>query len=139
MTIRRYFASLAALLVAAAAHAQGTYPDKPIHFIVPFTAGSGTDIIARTLGEAMGKSLGQPIVVENRPGAGGTLGAAQVAKGSADGYTLLIHSAGHVANPAIYPNLPYDTIKDFAGVTTLASLPNVLITSPARFKTVQEL
>jgi tripartite-type tricarboxylate transporter receptor subunit TctC len=139
MTMRRYLALLAALLVAAVAHAQSAYPDRPIRFIVPFTAGSGTDIIARTVGEAMSRSLGQPIVVENHPGAGGTLGAALVAKSAPDGYTLLIHSAGHVANAAIYPNLPYDTLRDFAGVTTLASLPNVLITSPTKFKTVQEL
>ena len=137
--MRRYLASLAALLVAAAAHAQSAYPDRPIRFIVPFTAGSGTDIIARTVGEAMSRSLGQPIVVENHPGAGGTLGAALVAKSAPDGYTLLIHSAGHVANAAIYPSLPYDTLRDFAGVTTLASLPNVLITSPTKFKTVQDL
>jgi tripartite-type tricarboxylate transporter receptor subunit TctC len=139
MTMRRYLAVLAALLVAAVAHAQSAYPDRPIRFIVPFTAGSGTDIIARTVGEAMSRSLGQPIVVENHPGAGGTLGAALVAKSAPDGYTLLIHSAGHVANAAIYPSLPYDTLRDFAGVTTLASLPNVLITSPTKFKTVQEL
>ncbi|HWH41430.1 MAG TPA: tripartite tricarboxylate transporter substrate binding protein [Usitatibacter sp.] len=137
--MRRYLALLAALLVAAVAHAQSVYPDRPIRFIVPFTAGSGTDIIARTVGEAMSRSLGQPIVVENHPGAGGTLGAALVAKSAPDGYTLLIHSAGHVANAAIYPNLPYDTLRDFAGVTTLASLPNVLITSPTKFKTVQDL
>ena len=137
--MRRYLALLAALLVAAVAHAQSAYPDRPIRFIVPFTAGSGTDIIARTVGEAMSRSLGQPIVVENHPGAGGTLGAALVAKSAPDGYTLLIHSAGHVANAAIYPSLPYDTLRDFAGVTTLASLPNVLITSPTKFKTVQDL
>ena len=137
--MRRYLASLAALLVAAVAHAQPVYPERPIRFIVPFTAGSGTDIIARTVGEAMSRSLGQPIIVENHPGAGGTLGAALVAKSAPDGYTLLIHSAGHVANAAIYPSLPYDTLRDFAGVTTLASLPNVLITSPTKFKTVQEL
>lgn len=139
MNIHHLLASLIALVATAPVHAQGTYPDRPIHFIVPFTAGSGTDIIARTVGETMSKSLGQPIIVENRPGAGGTLGAAQVAKSNADGYTILIHSAGHVANPAIYTNLSYDTIKDFAGITTLASLPNVLITSPSRFKSVQEL
>ncbi len=116
------------------------YPDKPIRFIVPFTAGSGTDIVARTVAEPMSRALGQSIVIENRPGAGGTLGAAQVAKSAPDGYTLLVHSAGHVANAAIYPNLAYDTLKDFAGVTPLASLPNVLIVSPAKgWKSVQEL
>jgi tripartite-type tricarboxylate transporter receptor subunit TctC len=124
---------LAALLlaVAPAAFAQA-FPDKPIKFVVPFTAGSGTDIVARTVAEPMSRALGQPIVVENKPGAGGTLGAAQVAKSAPDGYTLLVHSAGHVANPAIYNNLPYDTAKDFIGITPLASLPNVLIVSPAK-------
>jgi tripartite-type tricarboxylate transporter receptor subunit TctC len=88
----------------------------------------------------MSKTLGQPIVIENRTGAGGTVGAAVVAKSAPDGYTLLVPSAGHVANPAIYANLPYDTLKDFAGVTPLASLPNVLVVSPAKgYKTVKDL
>jgi tripartite-type tricarboxylate transporter receptor subunit TctC len=139
MTKRPYFASMAALFVAAAAHAQTGWPDRPIRFLVPFTAGSGTDVVGRLVGEPMSKGLGQPVVIENKPGAGGTLGAAQVAKSAPDGYTLLVHSAGHVANASIYPNLPYDTVKDFACVTTLASLPNVLITAPTRFKTVKEL
>jgi tripartite-type tricarboxylate transporter receptor subunit TctC len=131
---------LAAFALAAPLAWAQAYPDKPIRFIVPFTAGSGTDIVARTVAEPMSRSLGQPIVVENRPGAGGTLGAAQVAKSTPDGYTLLIHSAGHVANASIYPNLPYDTVKDFAGVTPLASLPNVLIVSPAKgWKSVKDL
>jgi tripartite-type tricarboxylate transporter receptor subunit TctC len=139
MTKRPYFASMAALFIAAAAHAQTGWPDRPIRFLVPFTAGSGTDVVGRLVGEPMSKGLGQPVVIENKPGAGGTLGAAQVAKSAPDGYTLLVHSAGHVANASIYPNLPYDTVKDFACVTTLASLPNVLITAPTRFKTVKEL
>jgi tripartite-type tricarboxylate transporter receptor subunit TctC len=131
---------LAAFALAAPLAWAQAYPDKPIRFIVPFTAGSGTDIVARTVAEPMSRSLGQPIVVENRPGAGGTLGAAQVAKSTPDGYTLLIHSAGHVANASIYPSLPYDTVKDFAGVTPLASLPNVLIVSPAKgWKSVKDL
>ncbi len=134
----RHLLALAAF-AAPLALAQG-YPDKPIRIIVPFTAGSGTDIVARTVGEAMGKGLGQPLIIENRPGAGGTIGAAQVAKSTPDGYTLLVHSAGHVANASIYPGLPYDTIKDFAGVTPLASLPNVLIVSPSKgFKSVKDL
>src|SRR5258708_4009450 len=132
--------ALAGLLIAGAALAQSGYPDRPIHIIVPFTAGSGTDIIARTLGEAMSKSLKQPVVIENRPGAGGTLGAAQVAKSAPDGYTLLVHSAGHVANAAIYTSLPYDTARDFAGVTPLASLPNVLIVAPSKgFRSVGDM
>jgi len=133
-------ACIAAAVVATAAMAQDSFPDHPIRFIVPFTAGSGTDIVARIVGEHMSRTLGQPIVIENRPGAGGTVGAAVVAKSTPDGYTLLVHSAGHVANPAIYKSLPYDTLKDFAGVTPLASLPNVLVVSPAKgYKTVQDL
>ena len=140
MRIPKPLLALAGLLVAGAALAQSGYPDRPIHIIVPFTAGSGTDIIARTVGEAMSKGLKQPIIVENRPGAGGTLGAAQVAKSAPDGYTLLVHSAGHVANAAIYTSLPYDTVRDFTGVTPLASLPNVLIVSPSKgFKSVGDM
>jgi tripartite-type tricarboxylate transporter receptor subunit TctC len=130
---------IAALLVAGPAAAQ-TYPAKPIRVIVPFTPGSGTDIVARAVGEKLSVALGQPVVVENRPGAGGTIGANLVAKADPDGYTLLVHSSGHTVNPAIYTNLPYDTAKDFVGVTPLASLPNVLIVAPgAAFKSVQEL
>ena len=98
-------ASLLAALIGAAfiapATAQAPFPSKPIRFVVPFTAGSGTDIIARTVGEVMSKNLGQPVVVENRPGAGGTIAAAQVAKGEPDGHQLLIHSSAHAVNPAI--------------------------------------
>jgi tripartite-type tricarboxylate transporter receptor subunit TctC len=140
MRLSRLLLSLVALFASAAAIAQPAWPDKPIRIIVPFTAGSGTDIIARTMAEPMSRALGQPIVIENRPGAGGTIGASQVAKSAPDGYTLLVHSAGHVANAAIYPSLPYDTLKDFAGVTPLASLPNVLIVAPSKgFKNVQDL
>ena len=129
----------ASVLLATAALAQG-YPAKPIRFVVPFTAGSGTDIVARTVGDAMGRSMGQPIVIDNKPGAGGTIGAAQVAKSEPDGYTILIHSSGHALNPAIYPNLPYDTLKDLTGVTPLAALPNVMVVSPARgWKTVADV
>ena len=135
-------AALAATCMATtlgAAMAQG-YPTKPIKFVVPFTAGSGTDIIARTVGDAMSKSMGQPVVIENKPGAGGTIAAAQVAKGEADGYTVLVHSSGHALNPAIYTNLSYDTLKDLTGVTPLASLPNVLVVNPAKgWKSVADL
>lgn len=120
--------------------AQDEYPKQAIKFLVPFTAGSGTDVIARTVGEQLGKSFKQPVIVENKSGAGGTLGASQVASAGADGYTILIHSAGHVANAALYPGLKYDTLKDFTPITMLASLPNVLVTAPGKdFKTVQEL
>jgi tripartite-type tricarboxylate transporter receptor subunit TctC len=126
-------------LSGSAALAQA-YPSRPIKFLVPFSPGSGTDIIARTVGEAMSKNIGQPVIVENKPGAGGTIAAAQVARGEADGYTVLIHSSGHALNPAIYPNLPYDTLRDLTGITPLASMPNVLVVSPARgWKTVADL
>ena len=109
-----------------------SYPNKPIRFIVPFTAGSGTDIIARTIADAMSKSMGQPIVIDNKPGAGGTIAAAQVAKGEADGYSVLVHSSGHALNPAIYNTIGYDTLKDLMGITPLAALPNVLVVNPAK-------
>jgi len=138
--MKKIVAIVAFAAAALGAHAQSAFPDRAIHFVVPFTAGSGTDIVGRTLGEAMSHGLGQPIIIENRPGAGGTVGAGQVAKAAPDGYTLLVHSAGHVANPAIYANLPYYTVKDFACVTPLASLPNVLVVPPQRgWKTVQDL
>jgi tripartite-type tricarboxylate transporter receptor subunit TctC len=134
---------IAALLAAGTALAQSAapaWPTKPIKFVVPFTAGSGTDIIARTVGDAMGKGLGQPIIIENKPGAGGTIAAAQVAKAEADGYTVLIHSSGHALNPAIYTHLSYDTLKDLTGITPLAALPNVMVVSPERgWKSVADL
>ncbi|WP_298232331.1 tripartite tricarboxylate transporter substrate binding protein [uncultured Azohydromonas sp.] len=113
---------------------------KPITFVVPFTAGSGTDVVARVLSDHLSKALGQTIVVDNKPGAGGTLGAAQVASSAPDGHTVLIHSAGHVANAALYPKLKYDTLKDFTPVVMLATLPNVLVVSPASgLRSVEEL
>ncbi len=141
---RRLWPVLAATALFAcgtASHAQTDWPGaNPIRFIVPFTAGSGTDIVARSIGEKLGQILGTQIVIENKPGAGGTLGAAQVAKASPDGYTWLIHSSGHLVNPSIYPKLPYDTLKDFEGITPLASLPNVLVVAPASgFKTAADV
>ncbi len=130
----------AALFAGERAFAQSEWPrGQPIRLVVPFTAGSGTDVVARLLAEKLAPALGTTIVVDNRAGAGGTLGAALVAKAPADGTTLLVHSAGHLVNPAIYPNLSYDTVKDFAGITPLASLPNVLVTAPGRFKDVRDL
>jgi tripartite-type tricarboxylate transporter receptor subunit TctC len=116
------------------------YPNKTIKIVVPFTAGSATDIMARVVGERLSASLGQSVIVDNRPGAGGTLGSAQVAKSEPDGYTLLVVSTGHVVNPTLYPGLTYDTVADFAGISPLASLPNVLVVgSGSPFKTVKDL
>lgn len=121
--------------------AQSEWPkDKAITFVVPFTAGSGTDVIARTVAEKLGPLLGAQIVIDNKTGAGGTVGAALVAKAPADGYTMLVHSSGHVVNPALYPKLSYDTLKDFDGISPLASLPNVIVVSPSKgYKDVADL
>jgi tripartite-type tricarboxylate transporter receptor subunit TctC len=130
----------AALFAVPRAWAQGdALRGQQIKLVVPFTPGSGTDVVARIVADALAPALGATVIVENRAGAGGTLGAAVVAKAAPDGTTLLVHSAGHVLNPALYPNLPYDTLKDFAGITPLASLPNVLVTSPGRFRDVRDL
>jgi len=116
------------------------YPSKPVHLVVPFTAGSATDILARTFGQKLFELWGQPVIIYNRPGAGGTIGAAFVAKSPADGYTLLVHSAAHAYNPSIYTNLPFDTAKDFVEVVPLAGQPNVLVVAPsAGVKSVAEL
>src|SRR2546426_6968883 len=114
-----------------AAYAQA-WPARPIRIIVPFTPGSGTDIIARTVTERLSPQLGQPIVTENRPGAGGTIGAAVVAKSEPDGYTLFVHSSSYTVTPSTYKDLPYDTLRDLTGVMPLALLPNVLVMAPKR-------
>src|SRR3954471_11105294 len=120
-----------------AASAQ-SWPARPIRAIIPFGAGSATDVVPRIVFEQLSPQLGQPIVVENRTGAGGTLGTAAVAKADPDGYTLLAHSNAFTVAPAIYANLPYDTEKDFA--PPVGSLAAVLVISPDKgFKTIQEM
>jgi tripartite-type tricarboxylate transporter receptor subunit TctC len=141
---RRQSLQWAAALAAGSSlpsFAQSEWPkEKSITFIVPFTAGSGTDVIARTVAEKLGPILGAQIVIDNKTGAGGTVGAALVAKAAADGYTMLVHSSGHVVNPALYPKLSYDTLKDFDGISPLASLPNVIVVSPSKgYKDVTDL
>lgn len=140
---RRSFAALAAALVAAArsgAPRAQAYPDRLVKIVVPISAGSTTDVVARQVGEGLRESLGQTVLVENRPGAGGTIGSTAVAKAAPDGHTLLVVSASHTANPSIYSSLPYDTLKDFRGITRLAIVPLILVTSPGKdIKTVAEL
>jgi tripartite-type tricarboxylate transporter receptor subunit TctC len=125
-------AAFAAVLFccAAAAGAQGTagFPSKPIRIIVPFTPGSATDILGRSAAERLSAAWGQPVVVENVPGAGGTIGTSQAAKAAPDGYTLVVVSAGHVVNPVLYSTLNYE-LKDLAGVIPLGTLPSVIIAS----------
>jgi tripartite-type tricarboxylate transporter receptor subunit TctC len=139
MRIVRACVAVLVTVWTAVALGQG-YPNKPVKIIVPFTAGSATDILARTLGQKLGEAWGQPVIIENRPGAGGTIGAGVVAHSPPDGYTLMVHSAAQAVNPAIYPNLPYDTVKDFVEVATLGGQPNVLVVAPASgYKTVADL
>src|SRR2546428_1256301 len=135
----RSIAALALCAVHAGAQAQA-WPTKPVRIIVPFTPGSGTDIMARRASENLAAQLAQPAVVETRPGAGGTIGAAQVAKAEPDGHTLLVHSSSYTVTPSTYGNLPYDTLRDLTGVVPLGLLPNVLVISPAKgIRSVKEL
>jgi tripartite-type tricarboxylate transporter receptor subunit TctC len=123
---------LFALVLAAFAvptHAQN-YPTKPVRLIIAFTPGSSTDIIGRAVAAKLQEMWGQPVVAENRTGAGGSIGSAAVLREAPDGYTLLANSSAHVANQSIYKTLPYDTLKDFANIAPLAGGPNVLIVSP---------
>ena len=128
-------------VTAGAAHAQTqTWPaGQPIKVIIPFSAGSATDVIARSVFEQVGTQLGQTFVIDNRVGAGGTIGANAVAKADADGYTLLVNSSSHTVTPSTYTSLPYDTEKDFAPIIPLANLANVLVVAPEKYKSVQAL
>jgi len=121
------FGLLAAALAAVSLHAQAqNYPTKPVRLIIAFTPGSSTDIIGRAVAAKLSEIWGQPVVAENRTGAGGSIGSAAVLREPADGYTLLANSSAHVANPSIYAKLPYDTLKDFANIAPLAGGPNVM-------------
>ncbi|WP_064574188.1 tripartite tricarboxylate transporter substrate binding protein [Cupriavidus gilardii] len=139
LTLATVVLGLAAALTTPAA--QAAYPERPIRWIVPFPAAGAMDNIARTLGEEMSQTLGQSIVVENRPGAGGNIGVELVARSPADGYTMLIVANGMAVNPALYRKLSYDPIKDFAPVSLLAVVPNVLVANKAKTsaKTVPEV
>jgi tripartite-type tricarboxylate transporter receptor subunit TctC len=117
-----------ALLAGVALHAAAqNYPTKPVHVIISFTPGSSTDIVGRIVIQKLTEMWGQPVVPENKAGAGGSIGSAAVAKAAPDGYTLLINSNAHCVNPAIYSKLPYDTLKDFTEIAPLAIQPNVFV------------
>lgn len=125
----------ATLPVSVAAHAAAPagYPTKPVKFVVPYPAGGPLDTVARAIGEKLRDSLGQPVVVENKPGAGGNLGADYVAKQPADGYTIVMGAvATHAINPTLFARMPYDPVKDFAPVTLVADVPNVLVMHPGK-------
>lgn len=115
-----------ALLFGGLVHAQN--PTRPVKIVAPSTAGDGSDVLARTLAKAMGESMGQPFVIENRPGAGGSIGAAVVAKSASDGYTLFLgNGSSHGVTPSLYPRLPYDSISDFAPIALIATAANLLV------------
>jgi tripartite-type tricarboxylate transporter receptor subunit TctC len=134
-----WLAAFAALIGHGEALAQA-WPSKRVQVIVPFTAGSATDIMARTVARRLSEQLGQSFVVENRPGAGGTIGVGAVARAEPDGHTILVHSSSYTITPTTYPTTPYDTVRDLVGITPLALLPNVLVMSPKQdIQTVRDL
>src|SRR5260221_7000778 len=129
--MKRWSFALLAVLAALSLHAGAqSYPTKPVHVIISFTPGSSTDIVGRIVIQKLTEMWGQPVVPENRAGAGGSIGSAVVAKADPDGYTLLINSNAHCVNPAIYAKLPYDTTRDFTEIAPLAVQPNVLTVRP---------
>lgn len=129
-----------ATLAPLQAVAQAAWPSKPIRVIVPFAAGSTTDIIARAIADKMGASLGQTLIIDNRAGASGTIGQAAVAAAAPDGYTIMVHSSSHTVSPSTFAKLPFDTLGDFVGVTPISSTPNVLVISPSKnIKSLQAL
>jgi tripartite-type tricarboxylate transporter receptor subunit TctC len=125
---------------ASAQEDPSKYPTRPVHIIVGFSAGGGNDIIARIFGQKLSESLGQPVIVENKPGGGAIVATEYVAKSAPDGYTLLVGASGMAINPAVYAKLPYDSIHDFVAVSELASFPLILIVNPSSpIKSVAEL
>jgi tripartite-type tricarboxylate transporter receptor subunit TctC len=138
--MRLVLSTLLALILTSPPAASETWPTKTIRVVVPLGAGSTTDIVPRLIFDQLGAQLGQTIIVENRPGAGGTIGATSVARSEPDGYTLLVHSNAHAIAPAFYPTLGYHPAKDFASIIPLGTSPNVLVVSPTSgFKTIADL
>ncbi|MDB5808874.1 MAG: bug [Betaproteobacteria bacterium] len=143
MSNRNASAAIAALFIFAASHAgaQASYPAKAIRYVVPFPAGGPLDIVARAIGQDLNKAWSQPVIIDNRPGAGGNIGAEVVARSPADGYTILMGAVStHAINPTLYSKIAYDPIKDFAPITLITSVPNVLVVHPSvPVKTVKDL
>jgi tripartite-type tricarboxylate transporter receptor subunit TctC len=135
------FAAVALAGITGSAYAQAAYPNKPLHMIVPFSAGGPSDVLARAIGQKLGESLGQPVIIENRPGAGGNIASDYVAKSPPDGYTLMIATVGtHAINASLYSKLPFDTVRDFAPIALVASATIIMVAHqsvPA--KSVKEL
>jgi tripartite-type tricarboxylate transporter receptor subunit TctC len=133
----------AAVAMSAAggiAAAQSPFPSKPVHIFVPYAAGGGVDILARTLGDVVSRQWGQTVVVENRPGAGGVVASQALVTAPPDGYTLIVVASGHATNPFLYPKIPYDTFKNFTPISLLASSPNILLVrTDSPFKTLGDM
>jgi tripartite-type tricarboxylate transporter receptor subunit TctC len=141
MGSRFRIAAVAAVMcaVAGAASAQ-SFPLRAVHIFVPYPAGGGVDVLARTLGDVVSKQWGQSVVVENRPGAGGLIASQALATSPPDGYTLIVVASGHATNAFLYPKIPYDTFKDFTPISLLASSPNVLLVrADSPFKTLADV
>jgi tripartite-type tricarboxylate transporter receptor subunit TctC len=140
---RRLAAAAAAAAMFAAggsAPAQSPFPSKPVHIFVPYAAGGAVDVLARTVGDVVSRQWGQTIVVENRPGAGGLVASQALVASPPDGYTLILVASGHATNPFLYPKIPYDTFKDFAPISLLASSPNILLVrADSPFKTLGDM
>jgi tripartite-type tricarboxylate transporter receptor subunit TctC len=122
------------------ASAQSNFPTKPVHIFVPYAAGGGVDILARTLGDVVSRQWGQTVVVENRPGAGGVVASQALVQTPPDGYTLIVVASGHATNPFLYPKIPYDTFRDFTPISLLASSPNILLVrADSPFKSLSDV
>jgi tripartite-type tricarboxylate transporter receptor subunit TctC len=133
-------AALAVVVSATASHALDSYPARPVHILVPFTAGGAVDIVARTLADELGKRWPANVIVDNRPGAGGTIAADATAKATPDGYTLVVVASGHPIVPYLFPKLPYDIFADFAPITLLGSSPNLaVVRADSPIKTIADL
>src|SRR5215213_6642145 len=129
--MKRLFASLLLALGPLLAWGQDPYPTKPLRFILPFPPGGGTDILGRLIAERLSASLGQPVVIENRGGAGGNVGAEAAARSAPDGYTIVLVAPSLAISPTLYSKLNYDAVKDFAPISLVATVPNVVITQPS--------
>jgi tripartite-type tricarboxylate transporter receptor subunit TctC len=138
--LRMFALVVAAMFASGAASAQSGFPSKAVHILVPYPAGGGVDILARTLGDELSRQWGQSVVVENRPGAGGVVASQALATSPPDGHTLMVVASGHATNPFLYAKLPYDTFKDFTPISLLASSPNILLVrADSPYKTLADL
>jgi len=133
-------AAILAMFAAGNVSAQAPFPSRPVHIYVPYSAGGGVDILARTLGDAVSRTWGQSVVVENRPGAGGVVASQALAASAPDGYTLIVVASGHATNPLLYAKIPYDTFKAFMPISLLASSPNILLVrADSPFRTLGDM